>query len=294
MAARFLQPRDSRATVALDSVNLSAVKLTLVKIGERNLLHVTQTYPPSLGAISTDGATDLQQNQGRVVWTGRADVAGFARNALNHTVLRLPNPLSVPGLYALIAAPGDGTPFAQNEAPMAVQLILRTDLAPTVWHGADGNTVQVRSYSSGLPVAGAAVDLLATDNEILASATTNQDGVVTFAQPLLAGQNGLAPAALHIRADEDFTRLDLTAPNFDLSDRGSSGAPQPGPVDPFIWTDRGIYRPGETVQVMALLRDESGAPVDLPLHLIVTRPDGRVFQDTVPARARRGSRSIRR
>ena len=281
---RYLQPRDSRATVALDSVNLSAVKLTLLKINERNLLHVMQTYPPSQGAIDRDGATDLQQNEGRVVWTGHADVAGFARNALDHTVLPLPNALSAPGLYALIAAPGDGTPFAQDEAPVAVQLILRTDLAPTVWHGADGDTVQVRSYATGLPVAAATVDLLATDNEILGSATTDQDGVVKFAQPLLAGQNGLAPAALHIRANEDFTRLDLTAPNFDLSDRAASGAPQPGPIDPFVWTDRGIYRPGETVQVMALLRDESGAPVDLPLHLIVTRPDGRVFQDTVPPR----------
>ena len=282
--ARYLQPRDSRATVALDSVNLSAVTLTLVQINERNLLHVMQTWPPSQGAIGRDGATDLQQNQGRVVWTGKADVASFARNALNHTVLPLPAALSAPGLYALIATPGDGTPFPDNEAPTAVQLILRTDLAPTVWHGADGDTVQLRSYATGLPISGATVDLLATDNEILAGATTDQDGVVKFAQPLLAGQNGLAPASLHIHANSDFTRLDLTTPDFDLSDRGASGAPQPGPIDPFIWTDRGIYRPGETIQVMALLRDESGAPTDLPLHLIVTRPDGRVFQDTVPPR----------
>ena len=164
-------------------------------------------------------------------------------------------------------------------------MILRTDLAPTVWHGADGDTVQLRSYASGLPLPGATVDLIATDNEILGHATADADGVVHFAQALLAGQNGLAPAALHIRgADGDFTTLDLTAPDFDLSDRGVSGSPQPGPIDPFIWTDRGIYRPGETVQVMALIRDESGAPVDLPLHLIVTRADGRVYQDTVPTR----------
>ena len=149
---RYIQPRGAQATVALDSVNLSAVKLTLVKIAERNLLHVMQTYPPSQGAIGTDGATDLAQNQGKVVWTGGADVSGFARNALDHTVLPLPAALSAPGLYALIAAPGDGTPFGEGDAPGAVQLVLRTDLAPTVWHGTDGDTVQIRSYASGLPV----------------------------------------------------------------------------------------------------------------------------------------------
>ena len=285
--ARFLQPKDSLATVALDAVNLSAVKLSLVKISERNLLHVMSQYAPGNGGIDSYGAQDLAQNQGRVVWSGKADIAQFTRNALTHTVLPLPAALSEPGLYALIATPGDGTPFADGDAPSAVQLILRTDLAPTVWHGTDGDTVQIRSYATGLPVADARVDLIATDNDILASSTSDHDGIAHFAQPLLAGQNGLAPAALHIRGADgaDFTRLDLTAPDFDLSDRGASGLPQPGPVDPFIWTDRGIYRPGETVQVMALLRDESGAPTDLPLHVIITRPDGRVFQDTVPARA---------
>jgi uncharacterized protein YfaS (alpha-2-macroglobulin family) len=284
--ARFLQPKDAQATVALDAVNLSAVKLSLVKISERNLIHVMQTYAPGNGGIDSYGAQDLSQNQGRVVWSGQADIAHFTRNALTHTVLPLPAALSASGLYALIATPGDGTPFSDGSAPTAVQLILRTDLAPTVWHGSDGDTVQIRSYASGLPVPDAKVDLIATDNDILGSESSDHDGIVHFAQPLLAGQNGQAPAALHIRgADGDFTRLDLTAPDFDLSDRGASGLTQPGPVDPFIWTDRGIYRPGETVQVMALLRDESGAPADLPLHLIITRPDGRVFQDTVPARA---------
>ncbi|HTW25888.1 MAG TPA: alpha-2-macroglobulin [Acetobacteraceae bacterium] len=284
--ARYLQPRDAAATVALDVVNLSAVKLSLVRIGERNLLHVMQTYPPANGPIGSDGANDLAQNQGRVVWTGHAAVPDFHRNALQHVVLPLPPALAAPGLYALIAAPGDGTPFAQGDAPGAVQFVLRTDLAPTVWHGADGDLVQVRSFATGLPVAGAAIDLLASDNERLGHATTDADGVARFAQPLLAGQNGLAPAALHITGPGgDFTRLDLTAPDFDLSDRGVAGTPQPGPIDPFIWLDRGIYRPGETVQVMALLRNEAGAPVDLPLHLVVTRPDGRVFRDLVPDRS---------
>jgi uncharacterized protein YfaS (alpha-2-macroglobulin family) len=282
---RYIQPRGAAATVALETVNLSAVKLTLVRIAERNLVNVMQNYPPG-ELLDSDAGSNLAQNQGRVVWTGSAAVPGFSRNALEHVVLPLPPVMTQPGLYALVVAPGDGTPFPDGSAPGAVQMILRTDLAPTVWHGTDGDTIQVRSYASGLPVAGATIDLIATDNEILGTDTTDADGVAHFAQALLAGQNGLAPVALHIRgADGDFTRLGLTSPDFDLSDRGVAGAPQPGPIDPFIWTDRGIYRPGETVHVMALLRDEAGAPVDLPLHLVVTRADGRVYQDIVPPRA---------
>ncbi len=85
--------------------------------------------------------------------------------------------------------------------------------------------------------------------------------------------------------DGDFSLLDLTAPAFDLSDRGVSGRKQPGPLDAFVWLDRGIYRPGETVHAMALLRDAAGHPADVPLHVVVTRPGGQIFSDTVPSRA---------
>lgn len=288
--ARYLQPRGAPATVALRSVNLSAVKLRVVRIAERNLVRVLRAYPLGTGAgpegIDSSGATNLENNLGRVVWTGSAEVAGFSRNALVRTVLPLPEPTLAPGLYALIARPGDGTPFADpDDAPAAVQLVLRTDLAPTVWHGAEGDTVQVRSYATGQPLPTVAIDLLAANNEILATATTDPNGLAHFDAPLLEGSGGMAPAELHLRGPGgDFTRLALAGAGLDLGGNAISGEMQPGPIDPFLWTDRGIYRPGETVQVMALLRNEAGVPVDLPLHLIVTRPDGRVFSDTVPPR----------
>ena len=85
-------------------------------------------------------------------------------------------------------------------------------------------------------------------------------------------------------AGDDLVALDLTAAAFDLSDRGVEGRPHPGPLDAFAWTDRGIYRPGETVQVMALLRDAAGPPADLPAHVVIKRPNGQVFLDQVPPR----------
>ena len=137
---RYIQPRGAAATVALETVNLSAVKLTLVRIAERNLVTVMQSYPPGQ-VLDSDAGTNLAQNQGKVVWTGSAGVTGFTRNALEHVVLPLPPVMTQSGLYALIVSPGDGTPFADGGAPGAVQMILLPDLAPTVWHGADGDTI---------------------------------------------------------------------------------------------------------------------------------------------------------
>ncbi len=55
--------------------------------------------------------------------------------------------------------------------------------------------------------------------------------------------------------------------------------------DAFIWLDRGIYRPGETVQVMAMLRDAAGRPLDIPATVTVKRPNGQVFLRTTPPHA---------
>jgi uncharacterized protein YfaS (alpha-2-macroglobulin family) len=77
---------------------------------------------------------------------------------------------------------------------------------------------------------------------------------------------------------QEFSRLELTKAAFDLSDRGIDGRDLPGPVDAFLYTERGVYRPGETVQLMAMMRDDSATALkDMPVTLIVKRPDGSEF-----------------
>ena len=77
-------------------------------------------------------------------------------------------------------------------------MILRTDLAPTVWRGADGLTVQVRGYSDVQPRAGVTLRLLAENNDILGETTTDADGVGRFAAPLMHGEGPVAPRAIEV------------------------------------------------------------------------------------------------
>ncbi len=279
----FVLPRGQAPAVGLSTVNLSAVSLKLMRLTERNiptLLHETKLGAP----VESWAANMIAENWGRVVWEGRADIPKWEPNRPARTALPLPDALrdSGPGLYALEATPGDGTKAWEASA---VQLVLRTDLAPTVWRGSDGLTVQVRAYSDAKPRAGVRLQLLARNNDILGEASTDAAGVARFAAPLLRGEGPLAPAALHaFGADDDFAALDLSVAAFDLSDRGVEGMPQPGPLDSYVWLDRGIYRPGETVQVMALLRDNAGAPADIPARITVKRPNGQVFLQATPPR----------
>ena len=90
----------------------------------------------------------------------------------------------------------------------------------------------------------------------------------------------MALQLLDARTDTgDYTFLDLSRAAFDLSDRGVEGRPAPLPLDVFMTPERGIYRPGETMHLTALVRDpRANAVAALPMTLVIERPDGVEFQ----------------
>ena len=92
----------------------------------------------------------------------------------------------------------------------------------------------------------------------------------------------------------DYAFLSLKAPAFDLTDRGVAGRAVPAGLDAFVYTERGVYRSGETVHVTALLRDGQGmAALGVPLTLVVERPDGVEYRRTVVPDQGVGGRALR-
>ena len=119
------------------------------------------------------------------------------------------------------------------------------------------------------------VRLIARNNEVLATKKTDALGVATFDPGLARGEGGLAPGLVVATEGADYGFLDLGTAAFDLTDRGVKGRAVSGAMDAFLYTERGVYRTGETVALTALLRDGKGVAVPgLPLTIVVRRPDG--------------------
>ncbi len=57
----------------------------------------------------------------------------------------------------------------------------------------------------------------------------------------------------------------------------------PAGLDAFVYTERGVYRSGETVHITSLLRDARGIAAAAPLTLVVARPDGVEYRRTLLA-----------
>ncbi|HEY4251273.1 MAG TPA: alpha-2-macroglobulin [Roseomonas sp.] len=278
----YVLPRGQEPRITLASTNISSVAIRLIRVAERNLIDLRRDWQPGQ-SLETWTVDNLAENAGTVVWEGRADIPRFEQNATQRTALPLPDALrdAPPGIFVLAVRSGDGNAAREATASLALAV---TDLGLVAWRGADGVAVQARSLGDAAAKAGVRVALVARNNEVLGEAETDAAGIARFGAPLLRGRGGLAPVALHATAGGDFAMLDLEAASFDLSDRGATGRPHPAALDAFVWLDRGIYRPGETVQIGALIRDAAGQPVDLPVRIRVRRPNGQIFAEQVPAR----------
>ncbi len=129
---------------------------------------------------------------------------------------------------------------------------------------------------------------------MLATRKTDGNGYALFEPGLTRGEGGLSPALL-IANDQrnDYAFLSLKTPAFDLSDRGVAGRVTPPGLDAFVYTERGVYRSGETVHITSLLRDGRGvAALGVPLTFVLERPDGVEYRRMVVADQGVGGRSL--
>ena len=190
------------------------------------------------------------------------------------------------GNYAGVSfvANAKGVPTDDSD-DLATQWFIVSDLGLAAFSGNDGVHAFVHSLETTQPKDRVEVRLLSRGNEILSAKRTDDLGHVQFEQALTRGEGAQSPAmVIATDASGDYAFLSLKAPAFDLTDRGVSGRVVPAGLDAFVYSERGVYRSGETVQVTALVRDGQGlAALEVPLTVVVERPDGVEYRRTVVA-----------
>ncbi|MBI3676033.1 MAG: alpha-2-macroglobulin family protein [Proteobacteria bacterium] len=282
-------PRDNADGVPVTTVNIDKLSLKVVRVGDRLLSQIENGVVDQTTMYSWD-ETQLESNQGSVVWSGSMDVQDV-KNESVVTLIPIRDILKdkKPGAYVLIAMDAakkktDDTGEDTSDE-MAAQWVIASDISVTTFVGANGMAAFARSYASAQPLGGVKLTLVARNNNILATATTNSEGRADFAEGLFRGTGGDEPVVVMAYGnDGDFSFIDLRRAAFDLTDRGVGGRDTPGPIDAFLYTERGVYRPGETIYSTAMLRDRVGAAMSAPLTLVATRPDGmEVARTTIAA-----------
>ena len=282
-AGGIILPRDNAAGVPVTTVNIDKLSVKIIRVGDRLLSQIETGLVDQTMLYSWD-SRQLENNQGALAWQGSMVVANVKNDSVV-TLIPIRDLLKnrKPGAYVLIAQDAAKKPVNEEEyssEQMAMQWVVDSDIALTSFTSANaasgaGLTVFARSYNRATALSGVRMALIARNNNQLASVTTDGNGRADFDAGLLRATGGDEPVMVMAYGREgDFSFLDLRRSAFDLTDRGVGGRATPGPVDAFLYTERGIYRPGETVYAMAMLRDRIGASVTAPMTLVAQRPDG--------------------
>ena len=274
-AGAYVLARSDRRTIPVKTVNTDSVELKLYRVDDRNLTTVMEEGL-LLDNLDQWRAQNLEDRIGALVWEGTLETENPV-NAETTTALPLKSILTAraPGIYALTGAPADDDPDNRYRAK-ATQWVLISDIGLISFQGDDGLTVMARSLETAEPRRYVRLTLVSRNNKVLGRARTDTRGIAHFAPGLLRGKGGDAPqfvTALGGQADYNFLRL--SGPELDLSERGVAGRPAPGAADAFLYAERGVYRPGETVHLSTLLRDGAAhAMGGVPLTLKLFRPNG--------------------
>jgi uncharacterized protein YfaS (alpha-2-macroglobulin family) len=272
--SKFVLPSTARHGIPLVSINTSRANLELFRVGERALTPLLNGSR-FLRQLDSYDLKKISREIGVPVWKGSVEISSkLNKEVVTSIPIDEAIPKRKPGVYVLTAtSEGDRR---EDWVARATQWFVISDIGLATFAGDDGLSVFARSLASAKPLAGVKLQLLARNNEVLGTATSNEDGRASFTAGLTRGTESMAPAIMVARhGDGDFVFLDMTQAGFDLSDRGVTGRKAPGALDVFAWLERGIYRAGETVHVGALARDHRARAVqNLPLTFIFKRPDG--------------------
>lgn len=289
----YVLPRTGQRGIPVVSVNTKTVRVEIYRVGDRNLIDTVlgRDFQTNLYRYDLER---LGKQHGAKVWSGELSVES-PLNADVTTAFPIGEAVGdlKPGVYVM-AAQAAGPKSEESYDEVATQWFIVSDLGLAAMSGNDGIAVFVNSLATTDFKAGTEVRLIARNNEVLAVRTTDAAGMARFEAGLARGEGGLAPA-LVVASDPsgDYAFLNLKSPAFDLTDRGVAGRPAATGLDAFVYTERGVYRTGETVHITSLLRDARGiAVVGVPLTLVIERPDGVEYRRTMVADQGAGGRSL--
>ena len=165
------------------------------------------------------------------------------------------------GLFFLTARGWD--PVKQKAIPSvgSSRFLLVTDIGILTKKGAaGGHDVFLMSIKTGKPIAGAEVEILGKNGIPLQTTKTDADGHCAFAS-VEKSTREKSPCAFLARLGEDVAFIPYSRPdrilNFSRFDIGGDENVLPENLNAFVFTERGVYRPGDQIHIGIVIKQRN-------------------------------------
>lgn len=274
----------SRA-MAISSRGIQKVQYSLSRIMPKDVHHLISMSNGNLKNFSFSSRSFDEDNISESI-TSSYTIPDYSNETLSYFSYDFTNQLKKNssknlknGLFIFEVAADNGSSSRSNYRDK--RFILVTDLGLIVKGSTNGSKdVFVQSIATGNPVANAVVSVSGMNGNPVFTASTGRDGHVSI--PDLSGyKKEHEPIAYIVETDNDLSFMpysergrSLDYSNYDVG--GIYGTSDPSKISAFMFSDRGMYRPGDTVNMGLIIKagDWNYDLSNLPLEFVVTDSNG--------------------
>ncbi len=138
--------------------------------------------------------------------------------------------------------------------------------------------VFANSIKNASPLSDVEVRLISSSNQIIKTEKTNKNGVAVF-ENIHQSEANFSPMLVSAKQGTDYSFLHFRNNSIEMSrfDVGGRIANKNN-LNAFIYAERNLYRPGETIHASVIVRTEENAlPGEMPVKLKLVMPNGKEF-----------------
>lgn len=280
-------PRLGSKNLAVESVNIPSAKLFIDRVYANNIFALLQDYSGN-SLFEENGYKHGPRHYlgDRIV---EKDLTLPApKNQPQHTTLDVQRFVEGkgPGFYRLFLGQEDSWEGSQR-------WVLVTDLGIVAKKGEDDVLVWVNSFADLAAVEGVRMTLLSDQNQVIAQGFTDAQGLWR-ASNLAKAFEEHSPYMVVAEKDGDYGFLLFDRFKIDQSgqDVGGERVSKRGYMA-YVYGERDIYRPGETLEGVVLLRSaDLATPSPMPLTILQKDPNGKELSKRVVHSDERGVASL--
>ena len=256
---RFISPVNDELFIPFRSVNIKKLNITVGRVYDNNVAFVTrESWPYYLS------------NEAETIYEREFEISSEPNENMEFSFDLGKILEGRTGLFVIHAASSDYWPSTWR-------VINVTDLAGSAKIGAGSAFIWVNSISQGKPIESVTAEIYSISNQLLASGVTDEHGVVSINRDSDWDGN-LRPNTVILRKDGDISVLRLAENIWQTGSPDTGGVPyNREKYAGFIYTPRGIFRPGETVPLRAMVRtaEDLSPETPFPIQIRVYNSMGR-------------------
>ena len=279
----ILPAKDKKITFR--SINVKKVNLKIKKVYENNTTQFLQEFVfKGNGNIFDYGVEDTFDQVGDIVFEKDYDL-DYEKNIWKQNEIELGDFVDTKGLFILELSFDEkgidyefpaGTDswkkysFFRNNG-RAGKAVLLSHMGITAQKETEQTVVCVMDILKNTPVKNAEVKLISVNNQVLQEGKTDSKGEIVFKN---------YDKMMYVLAEKDGERSILKFRDSQLSYDGFAveGVFASKGIQAFIYTDRGIYRPGDEVHISFIARNnEISLPENHPVTINIYSPTGKKF-----------------